>query len=224
MARLAPRNSFIRTSDALHRNLNLTRISRVLTAQQECGRKEANTLFAWAGMKFLPVCMWGTGVSCNTIRWQYKKMCFISFRANVEIQNVSNTYHFLIEYLSVAFCHQLTNCCVKNSWSHPLRWCDDYYYFGWGECLSDDTPRSWYSVELLHRMRRWLLTLKVPPSGQQKKVHHDVIYLRRAQIIMLVQKMESENVGVCQHSSSSHLDDLVHPHFFYDLLLQLVDS
>ena len=36
--------------------------------------------------------------------------------------------------------------------------------------------------------------------------------------------MESENVGVCKLSSSSHLDDLVHQRFFYDLSLQLVDS
>ena len=36
--------------------------------------------------------------------------------------------------------------------------------------------------------------------------------------------MESKNMGVCKHSSSSRLDDLVHRRFFYDLPLQLLDS
>ena len=36
--------------------------------------------------------------------------------------------------------------------------------------------------------------------------------------------MESENVGVCSHSSYSRLDDLVHHRLFDELSLRLLDS
>ena len=36
--------------------------------------------------------------------------------------------------------------------------------------------------------------------------------------------MGSENAGVCTHSSSSHLDDLLHQHFLYDVSLHFLDS
>ena len=67
-------------------------------------------------------------------------------------------------------------------------------------------------------MRNGLLKLKEPIHGRCKGYHRELLGSE-----MLVW-MGSENAGVCTHSSSSHLDDLLHQHFLYDVSLHFLDS
>ena len=104
---------------------------------------------------------------------------------------------------------------VKNRCSHSLRWCD--YDGDWGECLPDVTPiivKRWTRLN-----KTFVVDVERLLSGQEKFYHS--YELQTAQMLVW---MESEYMGVCKHSSSSRLDDLVHQRFFYDLSLQLINS
>ena len=103
---------------------------------------------------------------------------------------------------------------VENRWSYALRWCD--YDVDRGECVPDVTP---ILVERRLLMdEKLVVEVKRPLFGQEKVYHYEP---QRAHMLVW---MESENVSVCKHSNSSHLDDLAHPRFFYDFPLQLADS